>query len=165
MKRTLQMGLLIAFIFIINACSADSADGMETNYKDEIMTGYTYSAVELETMKLINDYRMSIGLDSLQVKDHLSFKAEEHNKKMIENNLVSHNDFVSRSENIIRVLGAKKVDENVGYNYQSPEGVLNGWLNSPEHKKIIEGDFNYFGISMRISPDGKKYYTNIFAKI
>lgn len=165
MKKTLQKGLLIAFIFIINACSADSSEGMQTNYKDEIMGNYTYSAVELETMKLINDYRMSRGLDSIQVKDYLSFKAEEHDNNMIESNLVSHNDFVSRSENIRKVLGAKNVGENVGYNYQSPEGVLNGWLNSPEHKKIIEGDFNYFGISMRISPDGKKYYTNIFAKI
>jgi uncharacterized protein YkwD len=162
-KNILKTGLFIVLIFIVNACSVESSDGQKTDY--EIVTAYTYSDIELQTMKLINDYRVSNGLGLLEVINHVSFKAEEHNNYMIEKNLASHDDFVNRSENIIKTLGAKKVDENVGYNYQSAEGVLNAWLNSPEHRKIIEGDFNYFGISIRESPEGKKFYTNIFLKI
>jgi uncharacterized protein YkwD len=84
---------------------------------------YTYSANELETMKLINDYRVSFGLNALERINHISFKSEEHDDYMIANNVVNHNDFVARSENI-RVLGAKKVGENIAYNYSSPQAVL-----------------------------------------
>ena len=56
------------------------------------------------------------------------------------------------------------VSENLAYNYTMPESVVNAWLNSPAYKVNIEGDFTHFGISIRTSSDGKKYYTNIFVK-
>ncbi|MEO8515431.1 MAG: CAP domain-containing protein, partial [Flavobacterium sp.] len=96
---------------------------------------------------------------------HISFKSEEHDNYMIVNNVVNHNDFVARSENIMKVLGAKKVSENIAYNYDSPEAALKAWLNSPTHKENIEGDFTNFGISIRVDSNGRKYYTNIFVKI
>ena len=80
-------------------------------------------------------------------------------------NVVNHDDFVSRSENIMKVLGAKSVAENIAYNYNSPQAAVNAWLNSPGHKANIEGNFTHFGLAIRINADGKKYYTNIFARI
>jgi uncharacterized protein YkwD len=63
-------------------------------------------------------------------------------------------------------LGALKVSENIAYNYNSPQGAFDAWLNSPEHSENIEGDFTNFGISIRENPvNHKKYYTNIFEKI
>jgi uncharacterized protein YkwD len=85
---------------------------------------------------------------------------------MIANNVVNHNDFVARSENIMSVLGAKTVSENIAFNYSTAQSALNAWLASPGHKENIEGNFTHFGISIRENPaTGKKYYTNIFAKI
>jgi uncharacterized protein YkwD len=84
---------------------------------------------------------------------------------MIARKVVNHDLFPQRSENIIEVLGAVKVNENLAYNFVSSNSVLNAWLNSPGHKKNIEGNFTHFGLAIRINPDGKKYYTNIFAKI
>jgi uncharacterized protein YkwD len=63
------------------------------------------------------------------------------------------------------ILGAKKVGENIAFNYNTPQAVLDAWLNSPIHKQYIEGDFTHFGISIRLNSEGKKYYTNIFMKI
>jgi hypothetical protein len=51
--------------------------------------------------------------------NHMSFKSEEHDNYMIANNVVNHNDFVARSENIINTLGAKTVSENIAYNYNT----------------------------------------------
>jgi uncharacterized protein YkwD len=65
----------------------------------------------------------------------------------------------------MQVLGAKSVSENIAYNYNSPQAALDAWLKSPSHKANIEGNFTHFGLSIRVSEDGKKYYTNIFAKI
>jgi len=84
---------------------------------------------------------------------------------MISNNVVNHDDFVSRSENIMKVLGAKNVAENIAFNYNSPQGALDAWLKSPGHKANIEGNFTHFGLAIRVNAEGKKYYTNIFAKL
>ncbi|KQB39786.1 Allergen V5/Tpx-1 family protein [Flavobacterium aquidurense] len=85
---------------------------------------------------------------------------------MIANNVVDHNDFTSRSNNIMSVLGAKKVGENVAYNYKTSEAAVKAWLESPGHKENIEGDYTHFGLSVTTdSKTGKKYYTNIFVKI
>ena len=85
---------------------------------------------------------------------------------MIANKVVNHDDFVARSENIIKVLGAKKVAENVAYNYNTPEAVLKAWLASDGHKRNIEGDYTHFGLAIKLDTvNGRKYYTNIFAKI
>jgi uncharacterized protein YkwD len=123
---------------------------------------YTYSQEELDLIKLINDYRVSINLNVLEVVNHISYKCEEHNISMIETGVVSHNGFVTRSENIIAVLNCKSVGENVAYNFKSPQSTLTAWLNSPEHKKNIEGKFTHTGLSTRADSNGKKYYTNIF---
>jgi uncharacterized protein YkwD len=85
---------------------------------------------------------------------------------MIANNVVNHNDFVARSENIMNILGAKTVSENIAYNFNTSQSVLTAWLASPSHKNNIEGNFTHFGLAIKENPvNGRKYFTNIFAKI
>ncbi|WP_281633199.1 CAP domain-containing protein [Flavobacterium luteolum] len=168
MKKIMRTMLFIAILVAMNACSADTAEASaDTATPTEVLVAnYTYNDTEIETMRLINEYRVSIGLNALERVNHISFKCEEHNKYMIENNVVNHNDFVARSSNITSVLGAKKVGENVAYNYKTPEAALRAWLDSPGHKENIEGDYTHFGLSVTTDPaTGKKYYTNIFVKI
>ncbi|MNY65131.1 hypothetical protein D3C86_2023500 [compost metagenome] len=64
------------------------------------------------------------------------------------------------------VLGAKRVGENVAYNYKTPEAAVRAWLDSPGHKENIVGDYTHFGLSVTTdAATGKKYYTNIFVKL
>ena len=158
--------MLIAVLFTLNSCSTSSSDESDSSSSSskEAMS-FTYNSSELETMALINEYRVSIGLNALKEINHISYKSEEHDHYMIEKKVVSHDDFVSRSENIIQVLGAKNVGENIAYNYNSPQAVFDAWLLSPTHKANIEGNYTHFGLAIRVSEEGKKYYTNIFAKI
>ncbi|WP_026730108.1 CAP domain-containing protein [Flavobacterium denitrificans] len=167
MKKIMRIMTFIAILLAMNACSADTAEGTENSTSTEILiTNYTYNDSELETMKLINDYRVSVGLNALEPINHISAKCEEHNNYMIEKNVVDHNDFVARSENITKVLGAKKVGENVAYNYKTSEAALKAWLDSPGHKENIEGNFTHFGIAVTTdAKTGKKYYTNIFVRL
>lgn len=163
--KLLRVLLLVAVIFTMNSCSSDSSEDTGSSVVNQQAMTYTYNTAELETMALINQYRVSIGLNELKEINHISYKSEQHDEYMIANNVVNHNDFVSRSENIMKVLGAKSVSENIAYNYNSPKAALDAWLKSPSHKENIEGNFTHFGLSIRVSADGKKYYTNIFAKI
>ncbi len=162
--RLTFFAFILCFMF---SCSPEDNNSVpESQSTLSVSSNYEYSPLELETMELINNYRVSIGLKALEKVNYVSLKSEEHDNYMITNNVVNHDDFVSRSENIIKVLGAKSVGENVAYNYNSAKGAFDAWLNSSAHKENIVGDYTHFGISVRENPvTGKKYYTNIFVKI
>ena len=158
--------LLVTVICTMNSCSSDESETPATESATLKVVSYSYNDIELETMDLINKYRVSKGLNALEKINHMSFKSEEHDNYMIANNVVNHNDFVARSENIMKTLGAKTVSENIAYNYNTPESVIAAWLASPSHKANIEGNHTHFGMAIKENPvNGRKYYTNIFAKI
>lgn len=97
MMRNLKFVAIAALLVAMNSCSADSAEGTENSTSTPVLVAsYTYNDSEMETMKLINNYRVSIGLNALEKVNHISFKCEEHNKYMIANNVVNHNDFTDR---------------------------------------------------------------------
>ncbi|WP_348811022.1 CAP domain-containing protein [Flavobacterium maritimum] len=157
---------LIVIAYTMNCCSSDNVEPEDTNVSSLKVMDYTYISSELETLKLINDYRVSIGLNALEKINHISYKSEEHDNYMIAHNVVNHNGFVERSENMTNVLGAKTVGEIIAYNYNSPQAAFAAWMNSPKHRETIIGDYTHFGISIRENPHNKrKYYTNIFIKI
>lgn len=164
MKAKLLRSLLpLALVFTMVSCSSDATEDPKSD--DQLVQDYDYNTEELKLADLINAYRESKGLNRLEKINHISYKSEEHNEYMIENNVVNHDYFMERAENIRHVLGAVKVNENVAYNYITPEAALTAWVNSEGHRANIEGDFTHFGISITSDPEtGKKYYTNIFIK-
>jgi uncharacterized protein YkwD len=164
-SNLLRLTFFVVILSFMCSCSKED-NNVPVLQSPSIVLNYEYSPLELETMTLINNYRVNIGLNALEKINHVSFKSEEHDNYMITNNVVNHDDFVARSENIIKVLGAKKVSENIAYNYNSAKAAFDAWMNSEGHKQNIEGNFTHFGISIRENPiNGKKYYTNIFVKI
>ncbi|KIO52053.1 CAP domain-containing protein [Flavobacterium hibernum] len=167
MMHVMKFVVITAIVITMNSCSADTADGAnDSTTTKALVENYSYNTTELETMKLINDYRVSVGLNALERINHISFKCEEHNKYMIDNNVVNHNDFTLRSDDLIKVLGATRVGENVAYNYITSQAAVRAWLDSPGHKENIEGNYTHFGLSVTTdAKTGKKYYTNIFIKI
>jgi uncharacterized protein YkwD len=166
MKTTLLRAVVpMAFLFTLISCSSSDSAEEASAAKPQLIQNYEYNSDELELADLINEHRVSLGLNPLQLINHVSYKSEEHNEYMIARKVVNHDLFPERSENIMEVLGAVKVNENVAYNFVSPNSALNAWLNSPGHKANIEGSFTHFGISIRQDETtGKKYYTNIFVK-
>lgn len=160
-KEIPQIILFLSFFVTMISCAPSTNDDLVKN-EIQIMD-YRYNSNEIALIRLINQYRNSLNLNSLAIINHISFKSQEHNNYMIQNHVVNHDFFQERSENIIHVLGAVKVHENVAYNFISPSGALHAWLNSPGHRANIEGNFSYFGLSVTTSLEtGKKYYTVIF---
>ena len=164
MKAKMFRALLpLAIVFTMVSCSSDSSEASPTDNK--LVTTYNYNESELKIITLVNNYRQSIGLNTLEVINHISYKSQEHNIYMIDNKAINHDYFQQRADNLIEVLGATRVAENIAYNYQAPESAMSAWLNSPGHKANIEGDFTHFGISISVDEiTGKKYYTNMFIK-
>jgi uncharacterized protein YkwD len=166
MKTSLLRALVpMAFMFTLISCSSNDTEDNTSVAKPQLVQDFSYNTDELQLADLINQHRVSLGLNPLQLINHVSYKSEEHTQYMIAKKSVNHDLFAERSENIIEVLGAFKVNENVAYNFMTPAAALNAWLNSPGHKANIEGAFTHFGISIKEDPaTGKKYYTNIFIK-
>jgi uncharacterized protein YkwD len=165
MKTSLLKALFILItVFSLNSCTKDSDDSLLTS-KQQIVSSYEYSSDESKLVDLINNYRVSHGLNTLEIVNHISYKSQEHNAYMINNNVVNHDLFDERSSNIIQVLGATRVGENIAFNFTTPQGAMTAWLLSPGHKLNLDGEYTHVGISITINPaNGKKYYTNMFMK-
>ena len=164
MKAKMFRALLpLAIVFTMVSCSSDSSEDSST--ERQLVTTYNYNDTELKLITLVNDHRASIGLSRLEVINHISYKSEEHNIYMIDNKVVNHDYFQQRANNLIDVLGATRVAENIAYNYQTPESAMSAWLNSPDHRANIEGDYTDIGMSVTVDEaTGKKYYTSMFIK-
>ena len=155
--------LPLAIVFTMVSCSSD--DSSSTTSNEKLVTEYNYNDTELRLVQLINDYRQSLGMNRLEVINHISYKSEGHNEYMIEKKAISHDYFQERTTNLIQVLGAERVAENVAYNYNTAESAFAAWKNSPGHRANIEGNYTHFGISVTIDPEtGRKFYTNMFMK-
>lgn len=83
---------------------------------------------------------------------------------MIDNNQLGHFDFHARAQHLRNVLPASRVNENLAFNFQSLQAVLNAWINSAKQNENLLGDFTNFGISITFDNSNRPYYTMIFIK-
>ncbi len=161
--KLLRLFMPLALVFTLVSCSNDSSEDLVADA--QLITNYNSSEDEIELARLINQYRVSVGKSQFEIVNHMSYKSQEHNTYMIQNNVVNHDYFSARANNIIQVLGAVTVGENIAYNYSTPNSALNAWLNSPGHKENLDNNYTHFGISITVNPsNGRKYYTNIFMR-
>lgn len=113
----------------------------------------------------INLYRESIGLNRL-IKDPglPSYLGAQHCNYMIEQGRISHDNFIERAH-ILSNYGADAVGENVAFGFHSGIGVVNAWLNSPDHKDIIEGNYNKIGLGIIYDNYGTQYVCALLIRI
>ena len=72
MKAKILRALVpFVFVFALISCSPNSSDEVKVDEK-QIMN-YTYNANETELARLINEYRISIGLNELEIINHISY--------------------------------------------------------------------------------------------
>ncbi|MBI9041254.1 CAP domain-containing protein [Lutibacter sp.] len=161
----LNLLALFAVSTILFSCSP-ADDGIYFENSEVVnTTNVTYTTMENDILALVNAHRTSLGLTSLAPLDIISGVADGHTEYMIEVGSVNHDNFSQRAQNLMDNAGAKTVGENVAYGFSTAEGVVNGWLNSPEHKSIIENpNYTHFGISTETNKENRNYFTQIFIK-
>lgn len=163
---TKQLCLTLVCVLMFSACTKDN-DLPEENsaIKTADLVDYVnYSQIELDVLDAVNDHRISKGLSVLKRVDGITFQAHDHNKYMIQNNKVSHDNFSKRYTALVNEIGAKAVGENLAYGYQTSDAVLKAWLNSESHRENLEGDHTHFGLSISQDSNGRNYFTNIFVR-
>lgn len=151
-------------MFVVTSCSKDDSIATEeANYSIDLnLAQETDWKMADDILVLINEYRASIGLSSIQRdQQYASAYAVEHTKYMIDIDGVNHDDFAIRSA-ALKDRGAIRVGENVAYGYTSAESVVYAWLNSPTHKEIIEGNYTHSGFGVIPDSNGTFYFTQLF---
>jgi len=160
LKKLPLIALLALFAF---SCSTESVDDDAEQIQIDAIS-IEPKSIEIEALELINEYRLSKGLNALEDMSIVKSVAYSHTDYMLENNEISHDYFFKRSEYLKSNTGADRVSENVAYGYSTAKTLVNAWLDSDGHRANIEGDFTNFDISAEQNENGRWYYTNIFIK-
>ena len=157
----------IIFMITISSCSNSkpvtktTAAAPTTRVAAKIAPG-----MEEQILTLINKHRKTKGLSPLQNNFVIASIARDHTMNMATKRVAfGHGGFAARAKYIrAKINGVTAVAENVAYGSQTAAEVVNGWLNSPPHKKNIEGNYRLTGIGVARDVKSRLYFTQIFAQ-
>lgn len=159
MSRKIKFLLLPLIVLFLFSCSAEDAI---ISAEEETVTFSENADMETQILALVNEHRVSIGKQALQSNNVATNLAKDHTKYMIGKNKISHDNFTKRYEKLRDQANANGASENVAAGDFNAKTVVEAWLNSPGHRKNIEGDFTHIGIAALKNAEGRYYYTQLF---
>ncbi|WP_273834494.1 CAP domain-containing protein [Guptibacillus sedimenti] len=124
------------------------AEQAEPTKEAEAETGL--SEFEQQVVNLTNEERTKAGLPALEVDTELSKVAQAKSEDMRDNNYFAHNSPTYGSPfDMMNQFGVdyQSAGENIAKGQQTPEEVVNAWMNSEGHRKnIMNGSFTHIGV-------------------
>lgn len=143
-------------ILLMSSCSEDHTESIEL-YEDVAI-----SRQEEMVLDKVNEYRSSIGLNKLEFCSAAYNYALNHNIYMISKGYINHDNFDIRSSDLSLKVNARNVGENLGKDFVSADNIMQAWLASPTHKKVLEGKYTHTAINVMEDTQGILYYTQLF---
>ena len=155
--------VLIIIAFLLWGCSKADILGDKTPLLvDMEMLQFNQWKMAEEILSGINKYRSELSKGEIQFnKKSATVLAIDHCRYMIENNHISHANFPKRNLALIEI-GAVRVGENIAFGYTLSSSIIHAWIDSPPHKKVLEGDYNHIGIGVVTSSENRIYVTALF---
>ena len=108
-----------------------------------------------------NAQRAAYHLPALQVSSQLQWAAARRSAIQATNNTMSHDGW----NTVIQQSGypAGWWGENVAYGFTTPDGVMNGWMNSTGHREnILSSHYRNIGVGCAYSRSHVAYWTQDF---
>jgi len=138
----------------------------ESHTVKDIRGGSPKNTIEEDILYYVNKDRKSKGLGLLKLNQIESSVANEHSRNMATGKVAfGHDGLTARAKKIRKQLGGiSMVGENVASGQMTAKEAVEGWLQSPGHKRNIEGDFTLTGIGWAKGKKGMIYFTQIFTK-
>lgn len=129
----------------------------------------SYSTQELEIVRLINEYRESLGLQPLMISDRCSKAAERHSSDMAKYNFFSH---TTQASDWFPVGADARVrlamcgygypiawGENIAAGQAQAATVVSAWKQSPPHNAILTApEYRVVGVGRVYNPDSQYGY-------
>jgi len=134
---------------------------------DEKVEAKSWPIDPLEYHKLMNDYRVSLGLRPLEYLVPIQKVARYHSQGMaFRKRPFGHIGWQSRCRWLNKSLKAKNCGEIVAFGQKTPEAVLKAWIESPEHKESLEKPhWTHTGLGIARNSYGRIYWTQMFVKL
>ena len=124
------------------------------------------NTIEQDILYYVNLDRKSKGLGPLKLNTYESSLAAKHSEDMAKGKVpFGHEGLQARAKAIQKqIRTVTSVGENVASGLMTAKEAVEGWLQSPGHKRNIEGDFTLTGIGWARGKQGMIYFTQIFSK-
>ena len=153
--------LLSSMVAALSICVFHN-DAMAAKHSTTLI--HSYNAQNI--LYAINQYRLQRGLGSLKLEPAISEEAKNHSLDMAENIVpFGHDGFYKRAHQLAKVFPqSHAAAENAAYAYTDDQDVVKQWINSPDHRKNIEGNYNLTGIGVAYDKTGKVYVTQLFLR-
>lgn len=124
--------------------------------------------IEARVLLLINEHREGENLPLLTLADAVTLQARIHSANMAAGTVsFGHDGIDQRIAAVTQTIPISAAAENVASNYgfQDPAAqAVSSWLNSADHLRNIEGDYDLTGIGVARNASGVLYYTQMFVK-
>lgn len=124
------------------------------------------SGYEKSVAQLVNAEREKNGLQPLTFDSSISNVARTKSKDMADNNYFAHQSPTYGSAgDMLRQSGINwsAWGENIASGQNTPEEVVNAWMNSPSHREnILSPNFSKIGVGYVVSANGTPYWTQMF---
>jgi uncharacterized protein YkwD len=146
--------------------TADPGAGAHRDVTPGSISGSETAPVQRQVLALVNEHRARGGCDGLTPDRRLIAAANRHAAEMARNGYFAHRSLDGRGT-AERVSDAgyrwSRYGENIARGQDSPDEVVDGWMNSPEHREnILDCRFEQMGIGLAFAGD-TPYWVQDFA--
>jgi uncharacterized protein YkwD len=115
-----------------------------------------------QIMVAINTVRAANGAPAWSYSPQLEDAARSQARLMASKNTMSHDLGVTLRQRVTTAGYMGAVGENIGKGYPSLQGVIEGWMNSPGHRKtLLSPKFVEFGLATATASSRKRYWAMI----
>lgn len=129
-------------------------------------TGATRArSLEATALRLVNAVRADGGCRPLEMSASLHVAADRHSADMARSGYFSHISPEGESpwERAERAGYADPASENIARGFDSAAGVVEAWMDSPDHRRnILDCDSRAIGIGVHTGGDSGPYWTQVF---
>ena len=156
-RRFIVLAIATLATVQVSACSRNTVPS------DSAAVSAPKGNMEEDILFYVNKYRKSKNLGPLSLNETVSQQAREHSRNMAKGRTgFGHQGFEGRIDDISKKMGTvKAAAENVAYGNLDAEAVVKGWINSPGHRKNLEGNYNLIGIGTA-DKGNITFFTQIF---
>ena len=156
MKMRTHLFTFALVVSTLASCSKESVGPVN------IVEAENVSEVERNILAAVNEHRVSSGLNPLNFDTAAYRYANEHTDYMIAVGDINHDNFNARASALAAEVDVELVAENVAKDYMNASEAFQGWFESTNHRRTMEGDFISTAVSVKKDSEGNLYFTQIF---
>lgn len=146
--------------------TAEDSKSDDIQHGNEEPTDHETTSQAEAVLQLVNEERSKQGLQPLTLSAKLTDIATMKSKDMAEQGYFNHNSPTYGSPfQMLQDFGVhySSAGENIAYNQQTPEEVMNAWLHSSGHRaNILNASFTDLGVGYYKTSSGTTYWTQLF---